>query len=82
MTDFPDHHSHADAKAATVNYSTATEKACCQHWIEWLESAKEPNIWMANKYLNGTPSNAGLTRIPSLHCVDPNGQETLVESNE
>jgi len=82
MTDFPNHHSHADAKAAMVNYSTALEKARHQHWIEWLESAKEPDIWTANKYLNGTPSDAGLTRIPSLRCMDPNGQETLAETNE
>jgi len=82
MTDFPDHHSHADAKMATANYGSTLEKARCLHWIEWLESAKEPNIWKASKYLTGTPSDAGLTRIPSLRSLDANGQETLAETNK
>ena len=82
MTDFPNHHSHIDAKTATAIYGTAMEKARHQHWSDWLEATKEPDIWAANKYLNGTPSDAGLTRIPTLCSTDNEGQETLAESNE
>jgi len=82
MTDFPNHHFHLEAKVAAANYGVAMEKACWQHWTDWLESAKEPDIWAVNKYINSIPSNMGLTKIPALQCVDDNGQVMLAESNE
>jgi hypothetical protein len=82
MADFPDHHLHHDTKVAATTYSAALEKTRCQHWIDWLEAATEPDIWSANRYLKGMPTDAELTRIPTLHYTLPNGQEALAETNE
>jgi hypothetical protein len=82
MTNFPDHRLHLDAKAAATTYSAALEKTRRQHWIDWLEAATEPDIWSANRYLKSTPTDTGLTHIPTLRYTLPNGQEALAETNE
>lgn len=37
-----------------------------QHWHNWLEKAKDPDIWMVHKYMATPAGDGGKCRIPVL----------------
>ena len=49
------------------------------HWENWLEGAMPRDIYTANKYITGTPTDYANARIPSLkrpNHRDPNAATT------
>jgi len=50
--------------------------------MDWLEATTAPDLWTANRYLSGTPSDGGLSRIPSLRQTNSTNQETIAATNE
>jgi len=54
---------------------------CKQHWINWLESVEQQEIYTANKYLVSEPTDYSSARIPRLH-TNINGIKGMAEDNE
>jgi len=52
-----------------------------QHWINWLESVEQQEIYTANKYVVSEPSDYSCARIPSL-CTNTNRIVGTMEDNE
>ena len=78
----PDHHSHADHKRATKDYAKLIEESKKAHWEAWLLDAAERDLWTANKYATGPPSDGGKTRMPTLNRTNADGTVHRATSNE
>jgi len=61
-----DHAIHAQHKDAVKRYERTLNYTKKQHWRDWLESADEPDIWMANHYISAPATDRGKARIPVL----------------
>jgi len=75
----PTHEAHQLHRKATDTYVKLMEKAKEEKWDEFLRSGNASDIWAANRYLNGPPTDGGQTRIPPLKKGDArtrNNEET------
>ena len=78
----PDHHSHVDHKRATKDYTKLIEDSKKAHWEAWLLDAAERDLWTANKYATGPPSDRGKTRMPTLNRTNADGTVHRATSNK
>jgi hypothetical protein len=82
LLDFPDHPIHQEARSSRTRYSTAIDKACKQHWTDWLEEVTTNDIWSAHRYISQPYGDGGRTTIPALQYQDTNGNMQLAATNE
>jgi ribonuclease HI/endonuclease/exonuclease/phosphatase family metal-dependent hydrolase len=77
----PQHEIHAERKRLVNRYANAIQSTKTAHWKVWLEDVSGNDIWVANKYASGDPTDGGRTRIPTLHVKQPNGTVRAIHSN-
>ena len=75
-----DQPSHAEYKAAVREFRDTLTSTRNQHWTDWLESAVQQDIYIANKYMVAKPTDFSSVRVPTLKC-SYNGVESLAEDN-
>ena len=75
------HPVHEEARHAASEYASKIECAKKKHWEDWLERVDTENVWTAHKYINGTPTDGGITRIPTLKTT-ANGTPRELDNNE
>ncbi|THH16463.1 hypothetical protein EW146_g4189 [Bondarzewia mesenterica] len=79
----PNHPSHQQVKDIRNAYATEIQRTKKQHWEDWLEDAKEKDMWIANKYISSPAGDGGRTRVPSLKTQLPDGTtRSLVTNSE
>ena len=78
---WPEHHSHAEKKAAHKVYHRTMERTKRQHWRDWLEKAEDPDIWTAHRYTASPVGDGGKSRIPVL-TLTRDGQTITATTNE
>ena len=61
-----EHYSHTERQSAQKLFQRTLEKTKRQHWRDWLEKAKDPNIWTAHRYTVAPAGDGGKSRIPVL----------------
>ena len=57
LRDIHNHPIHAEFKASVNKFKEVMIEMCKQHWINWLESVEQQEIYTANKYLVSEPSD-------------------------
>src|SRR5882672_1606290 len=62
----PDHPSHKQHRLIRNKYGDAIHRMKKEHWKDFLESGSYENLWIANKYISGSGSDGGKTRMPTL----------------
>ena len=62
----PDHPSHTEHKNAAHNIRNCIDTTKKKHWDEWLNDAKFKDIYTANRYINGSPTDYSNAHIPDL----------------
>jgi hypothetical protein len=60
------HYIHAEHVDTVRKYRNTLESTKRQHWQDWLEHAKDPDIWTINKLINSQASDSGKSGIPAL----------------
>ena len=75
----PRHQVHHEHKEASKLYERTLEHTKKQHWRDWLEKAKEPDIWTVHKALSASASDGGKARILALKYKQ--GDEELIASD-
>jgi hypothetical protein len=81
LREIHNHPIHVEFKTSVNKFKEVMIKTRKQHWIDWLESIKQQEIYTANKYLVSEPTDYLSARIPSLH-TNNNGVEQIVEDNK
>lgn len=76
-----DHPAHAALKKAENEFKEAIDTTRTQHWVDWLENISLQDVYIANKYVAGEPTDYSRARVPSL-ATTVNGVPTTVDSNE
>ena len=61
-----DHPVHVMYKAATNQFKSIMEETRSQDWTDWLESATQQDLYIANKYVTNEPSDYSSARVPTL----------------
>lgn len=78
----PDHPIYLEHKAATHNLKNCIETTKKKHWISSLEETTNNNIYLANKYINGEPSDYSHMHIPNIKTYnEPTHSTTLATDN-
>ena len=75
-----DHPSHAEYKTTVREFQDTLMFMHNQHWTDWLESAAQQDIYIANKYMVAEPTDFSSVRVPTLKCLY-DGVELLAEDN-
>jgi hypothetical protein len=75
-----DHPIHAEYRTAANKFKEVMREMRDQDWKDWLESASQQDLYIANKYISSKPSDYSNARIPTL-CMSSNGLPSLAESN-
>jgi Endonuclease-reverse transcriptase len=81
LRDVCNHPIHVEFRASANKFKEVMIETCKQHWIDWLESIEQQEIYTANKYLVSEPTNYSSTRIPTLR-TNINGIKSIAEDNE
>ena len=76
-----DHPVHAEYKSAANKFKEVMRETRDQDWKDWLESASQQDLYIANKYISNEPSDYSNARIPPLRTTI-NGLQDIAESNE
>jgi len=64
--DKPFHYAHVAHMYANKLYHRTLKKTKKQHWCDWLENTKDPDIWTVYKLLTVPATDGGSSKIPSL----------------
>ena len=75
-----DHPAHAEYKAAANQFKIIMEETCNQDWTNWLDSATQQDLYMANKYITNKPSDYSCARVPTLKTTS-NNASSMAEDN-
>ena len=75
-----DHPVHQEYKVAVNKFKETMIAIRKQHWMDWLESATQKDIYTANKYLTSEPTDYSSARIPPLGS-NTDGVPGLAEDN-
>jgi Reverse transcriptase (RNA-dependent DNA polymerase) len=81
LRDVRNHPIHVEFRASINKFKEIMIETCKQHWIDWLESIEQQEIYTANKYLVSKPTDYSSARIPMLR-TNINGIEGIAEDNE
>ena len=60
------HPIHVEFKASVNKFKEIMIETCKLHWIDWLETIEQQEIYTANKYLVSEPTDYLSACIPSL----------------
>jgi hypothetical protein len=74
------HPIHVEYKASANKFKEVMQETREQDWKDWLKSILQQDLYIANKYISGEPSDYSSTRIPSLRTFS-NGLSDLAEEN-
>jgi ribonuclease HI len=77
----PFHHTHAAHADANKTYHRTLESTKKNHWRDWLEKAKDPDIWTVQRLLSAPASDGGGSKVPTLKYKS-GGTEHLAKTNE
>ncbi|KAF5372349.1 hypothetical protein D9615_009262 [Tricholomella constricta] len=77
-----DHPSSVDLDEAKKLYAAEILKAKSAHWKEFLESAMERELWIANRYMTDPTGDGGKTRIPTLKYKGTDDRPAEAVTNE
>jgi exonuclease III len=61
-----DHPYHTELKNLREAYAVAIAKAKEEHWSEFLETAMDRELWIANRYITNPIGDGGAARVPTL----------------
>jgi len=61
-----EHQIHKDHKEAKSKYQNTLKGTKRQHWREWLEKAKDADLWTAHQTISAPPMDRGKVKIPKL----------------
>jgi hypothetical protein len=75
-----DHPIHKEYKTAVNKFSKVMHKTCSQDWTDWLESAMQKDLCIANKHITNEPSDYSNACIPTL-WTNTNRLPDLAEDN-
>lgn len=78
----PNHESHKAYSTHQNLFDIKVKEAKQQHWEDFLETATEREMWIANGYIKSPVGDAGRPRIPSLQTKDQNGATHTHDTNE
>ena len=78
----PNHEVHKQAQQLARSYADEIEATRKEHWVDWLDNAEGKDIWTANKYVSGDPTDGGKTRIPTLNIKQQDGSFKSASSND
>ncbi|KAJ6495738.1 hypothetical protein C8R47DRAFT_973780, partial [Mycena vitilis] len=79
----PDHPVHGEARAAEAAYVKAVIEAKAAHWVEWLESITDLDVWDVHQLASAEPSDGGAATIPTLERRHPGSNRVeTAETNE
>ncbi|KAF5386185.1 hypothetical protein D9615_002532 [Tricholomella constricta] len=76
-----DHESSIILDEAKKLYAAEILKAKAEYWRDFLETAMERELWIANRYITDPTGDGGKTRIPTLKYVE-NGRTKEAITNE
>ncbi|KAJ7334890.1 hypothetical protein DFH08DRAFT_965628 [Mycena albidolilacea] len=62
----PDHPMHRQAWEAVQAYCKAVKEGKARYWVEWQEKLLDGQVWDIHKFLDATPSDRSMSRIPML----------------
>ena len=69
----PSHPCHDEYRTERNSYSNLIKEQRRNHWISWLEKIGDQDLWTANRFITGPPSDGGKTRVPALRSIDEQG---------
>jgi hypothetical protein len=78
----PDHRVHSKHKEAKGRYHRTLKNTKQQHWRDWLEKAKDPDIWAAHKVISSPPTDGGKAKIPKLEYKEGDTKLTAITNVE
>jgi hypothetical protein len=61
-----DHPVHVEHKVAANQFKNVMEETRRQDWTDWLESAMQQDLYIANKYITNEPSDYSSAHVPAL----------------
>ena len=67
-----DHPVHAEHKAAFNQFKSVMEETRNQDWTDWLESATQQDLYIANKYITNEPFDYSSAHVPALKTTTNN----------
>jgi hypothetical protein len=82
LSHLPYHYLHAEHDAAVKLYHSTLKSTKRQHWRDWLERAKDPDIWTVNKLINSQFSDRGRNRILALIYKEGNKERKASSNGE
>jgi len=75
----PQHEIHTEHNEVTKRYGKTLEYTKKHHWHNWLEKAKDPDIWTVHWIISVPASDGGKACIPTLkHKV---GDNNIIANN-
>src|SRR5271168_2650149 len=77
----PLHPCHEEYKATRNAYGNLINEQRKNHWLKWLESIGEQDIWKANRFITAPPADGGKACVPALKSVDASGNQIEVRDN-
>ena len=75
-----DHSVHQEYKVAVNKFKETMVAIQKQHWMDWLESATQKDIYTVNKYLTSEPTDYSSAHIPPFRS-NTNGVPGIAEDN-
>ncbi len=72
------HREHKEAKSKYYNMLKVTKQ---QHWRDWLEKAKDLDIWTAHHLISAPPTDRGKAKIPKLK-YKKGKEDAIASTNE
>ncbi|KAF5381383.1 hypothetical protein D9615_008435 [Tricholomella constricta] len=63
-------------------YAAEILKAKSEHWRDFLETAMERELWIANRYITDPTGDGGKTRIPTLKYIGDDNRTKEAVTNE
>ena len=67
-------------KEAANQFKNVMEETRSQDWTDWLESAMQQDLYIANKYITNKPSDYSSARVPTLKTSSNNAPGTAEDN--
>ena len=75
------HPCHDEYRTVRNFYSNLIKEQRRNHWISWLEKIGDRDLWTANRFITGPPSDGGKMCVPALRSTDKQGNQIEVCNN-
>src|SRR5271168_1266755 len=77
----PLHPCHKEYKTTRNTYGNLIKEQRKNHWLKWLESISEQDIWKANRFITAPPTDGGKACVPALRSTDASGNQIEICDN-